>query len=185
MVLFEWLPETMRGGRMAAINPRRMMTHSRSRTTSHEPAAGHILVTMKLPGHGIRNVFALELKQGANWQCANAARYADPATTLDSDYDADKASYARFTCMFPCHGNDGNRSIVPGDCATRLTWDNDIVEAGSGRKRGKTSADLPDIFDTWVCFRGTRPDLKTAAQCIRDTPVAATANGKGFEGAQK
>ncbi len=106
-------------------------------------------------------------------------------TQACANYDADKATYARFTCMFPCYGNDCNRSIVPGDSATRLTWDNDIVEAGSGRKRGKTSADLPDIFDTWVCPRGTRPDLKTAGQCLRDTPVAATANGKGFEGTKK
>jgi prepilin-type N-terminal cleavage/methylation domain-containing protein len=105
-------------------------------------------------------------------------------TQACTHYDADKVSYARFTCMFPCYGIDCNRNIVPGESATRLTWDNDVVEAGSGRKRSKTDSDLPDIFDNWACPRGTIADKAMLGRCVRDASAAAVTDGKAAAGAK-
>jgi hypothetical protein len=104
-------------------------------------------------------------------------------TPACASYEVSKAVYARFTCVFPCHGNDCNRSVVPENPATRLTWDNDVIDPANGRKRAKSDADLPDIFDTWSCPKGMIPDKITAGRCIREAPAAMTKDAKAIEGA--
>lgn len=104
-------------------------------------------------------------------------------TAACASYDPGKAVSARFTCVFPCYGNDCNRSVVPEDPATRLTWENDIVDSANGRKRAKNDADLPDIFDTWTCPKGTIPDKMMTGRCIRPAPAAVAKDAKAAEGA--
>ena len=139
-----------------------------------QPFAGNVIENM---ADGTRHVVRRCVSRVEALQGVKKNRETPACTS----FDADKTAYARFSCLFPCYGIDCNYNLVP-DVSTRLTWDNDIVDAASGRKRAKTEADLPDLFDQWSCPSGTMPDSRRTGHCIRDGSAAAAKPVKTPEG---